>query len=145
MSKAETQGRSNHRRFVPLYHFLALPILLVNLVWVAVDVFQAFSVRGVFEVAVAFSLLAVGLFARTFALAAQDRVIRLEERLRMREVLPEEMHQDIAKFSTGQLVGLRFASDGELPDIARSTLDGDMSGEDAKKLIKKWRPDHQRV
>ena len=91
----KAQQYANHRKFVPIYHFVAMPILLVNLGLEVGATVRAFSPRGLFDVAVAFALLVVALFARVFAAGAQDRVIRLEERMRMKQVLPEDMQDSV--------------------------------------------------
>ena len=94
----------------------------------------------------AFGLGILFLYARTFPLAAQDRLIRLEERLRLAELLPEDLRGRIGDLKEGQLIGLRFASDEEVPDLVRQVLDGKLNGrEDIKKAIKTWRPDNFRV
>ena len=83
---------------------------------------------------------------RTFALSAQDRIIRLEERLRLRELLPDDQQARINDFTTSQLIALRFASDAELPDLARQVLNEDITSRKAiKERIQTWRPDYQRV
>ena len=88
----------------------------------------------------------IALFARVFALKAQDRVIRLEERLRMRELLPADLKSRIQEFSADQLIALRFASDAELPDLAATVLRDNIQARDAiKKMVKDWRADEQRV
>ena len=97
------------------------------------------------------ALLAVGLmllffFARTFALGVQDRVIRLEERLRLDRILPDDLSPSINDYTTNQLVALRFASDDELPDLSRKILDEGISDRKTiKKMIINWRADHQRI
>ena len=93
----------------------------------------------------AVALFLGALFARVFALAAQDRVIRLEKRLRLRELLPPEMKARIPEFTREQLIGLRFASDAELPDLAAAVLRDNVQKRDqVKKLVKQWRADdHQ--
>ena len=93
----------------------------------------------------AFAFIVTALFARVFALTAQDRVIRLEERLRMREILPAELKPRINEFTREQIIGLRFASDAELPELAATVLrDKIEKREPIKKMVKNWRPDdHQ--
>jgi hypothetical protein len=87
----------------------------------------------------AFALLTFALFARLFALTVQDRVIRLEMRLRMAEILPADLQPQIPEFTVGQLVSLRFASDAELPALARKVLDDKMESRKAiKQMIKDW-------
>jgi hypothetical protein len=82
---------------------------------------------------------------RTYALKVQDRVIRLEERLRMEKLLPPELMSRFEELSVGQIVGLRFASDGELPALVLRALDERLDPKQIKKAIQTWRPDTHRV
>ncbi|HEX9366394.1 MAG TPA: DUF6526 family protein [Vicinamibacterales bacterium] len=143
-----TSGQSfkNHARFFPLFHFFALPILLVNAVW---SLYRAF-VRPAWETAlaglVAVALVAAFLSARTFALTVQDRVIRLEMRLRLRELLPADLVPRIPELTVAQLVALRFAGDSELPALTRRVLDERLQGRKAiKQMIADWQADHLRA
>jgi hypothetical protein len=84
--------------------------------------------------------------ARLFALGVQDRVIRLEERMRYQRLLPEDLKPRIGEFTINQLVSLRFASDAELPTLARKVLDGKMIERKAiKQMVQNWRADYQRI
>ncbi len=140
-----TQTYQTHRKNVPLFHFVTLPVLLVNILLMAYGVVQAPGLPSVWGLLVAVALFLGALFGRVFALGAQDRVIRLEERLRLRELLPQEMKARIPEFTREQLIGLRFASDGELPDLAAAVLRDNVQKRDqVKKLVKTWRADdHQ--
>lgn len=140
-----TQTYQTHRKFVPLFHFVVLPILLVNFLAMIYHAWQDPDMYHLWAVAMGFAFLMAALFARVFALAAQDRVIRLEERLRLRELLPPEMKARIPEFTREQLIGLRFASDAELPDLAAAVLRDNVQKRDqVKKLVKHWRADdHQ--
>jgi hypothetical protein len=101
---------------------------------------------SVWVVVMAFAFIVTALFARVFALKAQDRVIRLEERMRMRELLPADLQGRINDFSPDQLVALRFASDAELPALSAAVLAGNIQKRaEIKKMIKSWRADHCRV
>ncbi|MGE0814713.1 MAG: DUF6526 family protein [Vicinamibacterales bacterium] len=142
---AETQTYATHRKFVPLFHYFTLPILIGNVLVAGYGVVQAPGGAAVWQLLVAIALFFGALFARVFALGAQDRVIRLEERLRMREILPEALQPRIVDFTREQIIGLRFASDAELPDLAAAVLrDNVQKREDVKKLVKHWRADtHQ--
>jgi uncharacterized membrane protein YciS (DUF1049 family) len=142
----QEQDFANHARFVAPYHYVAMPILLVNFVWSVVDLTGEISFDALLKVLVAVALMIVALFARVFALKAQDRVIRLEMRLRMRELLPEDLQGRINDFTATQMVGLRFAGDAELPDLARKVLDENIAAATPiKKLIKDWQVDNCRV
>lgn len=141
------QNYRNHVKWTPLFHFVSMPILTFYFVWMCVRMWKGhFSIESVEYVIFALGLLA-GLFAsRLAALAVQDRVIRLEERLRMARLLPEDLKPRIEEFRTGQLVALRFASDAELPALARKVLDEKIStGKEIKLLVKNWRGDYLRA
>ena len=136
----------SYMRHAPLYDFVAVPILLLNLIWSLFRAATGFSVDTAIGVVVAVAILLVAFFARVFALGAQDRVIRLEERLRMQHLLADDLKPRINDFTTNQMIALlRFASDAELPDLARKVLDDNIGESKAvKQLIKTWRADYQR-
>lgn len=142
----EPQSYANHTRMVPLYHYLGSILLLVLLVWTGWRLVKAPSVDSAMAL-VLFVVVTLGYFyARLFALAAQDRVIRLEERLRMERLFGGDLKARITDFTTEQLIGLRFASDEELPGLARRVLDeGIADRKTIKQAVKSWRADHQRV
>jgi len=140
------QNFANHTRFVPPFHYVAMPILLANFIWRVVGLFDGITIDASLDVLVAVALIIVALLARIFALGAQDRVIRLEMRLRMRELLPEDLQGRINDFTPTQMVALRFASDGELPELARKVLDENITkGTPIKKMITDWQGDYLRV
>ena len=146
MAEPAVQNYDNHVRLVPLYHRVAFPILAVNLLWSLYQAVRAFSFAMVLGAAVAFALLAIFFYARVFALTAQDRVIRLEMRLRMQELLPPDLKARINEFTIAQLVSLRFTSDEELPDLARKVLVDNIQDRKAiKKMIRNWQADYVRV
>ena len=141
----QKQNFENHTRYVFIYHFVAAPIFLLNLGW-AVWNLRDPSFSAVLDVLVAVALIIVFLCARNFALKAQDRVIRGEMRLRMRELLPEDLQGRINEFTPTQMVGLRFAGDAELPDLARKVLDENITAATPiKRLITDWQGDYYRV
>lgn len=140
------QTYANHTRFVPLYHGFVLLTLTLNLGWAITQAVQSLSFGTVVGVLVAVALAVLAIFARTFALRVQDRVIRLEMRLRLKEVLPASMHARLNDFSIAQLVALRFASDGELPALAEKVLRDDLQDKKAiKQLVKSWQGDYARA
>lgn len=143
---AAPQTYKNHAKFVPLFHFVLLPLFLLNLLAMIYHLWQEPSLFTVWAVLMAFAFILSALFARVFALKAQDRVIRLEERLRLGDLLPPELRGRIREFSPEQLIGLRFASDTELPSLAATVLKDNIEKRDAvKKLVKNWRTDDLRV
>jgi hypothetical protein len=147
MATAEpTQNYDNHLKFVRAFHGVALPILLINLIFSAYVAVTSLSVGSVIALLVAFALIIIGLYARLFALGAQDRVIRLEERLRLHDLLPPEQKGTIDKLTTAQLIGLRFASDAEVGAlVATVSSEGIEDRDEIKKRVTNWRADHQRV
>lgn len=141
-----TQNFENHAKLVPAFHFFILPFFLFNLIWSAVRAIRAFSAESVIPAVLALALLLLALYARMFALAVQDRVIRLEMRLRLLQCLPVELRPRVPDFTIDQLVALRFASDAELPGLARKVLDEKLMQRKAiKKLIQNWQADYQRA
>jgi hypothetical protein len=143
---SETQSFENHAKRVPAFHFFVLPVFALNLVLSIERCVRSFSFDSVVAALVALALLVGALYGRMFALAVQDRVIRLEMRLRMQQVLPVELRGRIPEFTIGQLVALRFASDPELPALARKVLDEKLTDRKAiKKMIQKWEPDYLRA
>ena len=145
MSQA-AQSYKNHTRWLPAFHFFVLPIFLVNVVNVARLTWATPSLSTGFALLVAVALFMTALLARLMALAAQDRVIRLEMRLRLREVLPQDLQGRINDLTPDSLIGLRFASDAELPELVRQTLGGALTTRKSIKLaVKNWEADHLRV
>ncbi len=140
------QNYKNHARLIPGFHFFVLPVLLVNVLYSVWLAWSAPSFGVGFGVMVAVALLMTALLARLMSLKAQDRVIRLEMRLRMREVLPADLHGRINDVTPEQLIGLRFAGDGELADLVRQTLDGSLATRKSiKEAVKDWQADNLRV
>lgn len=136
------QTFENHARFVPAFHFFVAPVFLLNIVWSIVRVVRAVSFATIVSLLVAVALFLLALTARMFALTVQDRVIRLEMRLRMQQALPPDLRTRIPEFTIDQLIALRFAGDAELPDLARKVLEEKLKNRKAvKKLIREWQPD----
>lgn len=137
-----TQNFENHAKFVPGFHVVVLGIFGINLVWSVYRLIHVFSAESAISLLLAFAFILLAFYARTFALAVQDRVIRLEMRLRMQQILPAELKSRIPEFSVNQLVALRFASDAELPSLAKKVLDEKLNDRKAiKKMIREWQPD----
>lgn len=145
MADTVPQSYANHRRFVPLYHFVVFGILAVNQIWALVRLVRTPSWDTGFGVLLAFALLAVFFFARTFALRVQDRLIRLEMRLRLAQILPSDLKARILDLTPEQLIGLRFASDAEMADLVRDVLTNDVRDREViKKKIRDWQGDYLR-
>jgi hypothetical protein len=145
------QSFANHTKTFPPFHFFVLPMLLINL-GTSVYWLVAWGWKGnhpfaiILGVLMSLALIAGFLSARIFALTVQDRVIRLEERLRYARLLPADLQPRIGEFTVDQLVSLRFASDEELPALARKVLDEKLTNRKAiKRLIQNWRPDYLRA
>jgi hypothetical protein len=139
---AETQNFENHAKFVPGYHIVAFGILAINFFWRIYQAIHAPSGETVVNLLLAIGFVMMLLYARLFALAVQDRVIRLEMRLRMQHLLPADLQSRTSEFSVNQLVSLRFASDQELPELARKVLEGKIEDRKTiKKMVKNWQPD----
>src|ERR1700681_1389234 len=118
------QNFANHVKTVPAFHFFVLPVLFLNIGW---SIYRwktlLWSIDGGIWVLTSVAILVGFLCVRTFALSVQDRVIRLEERLRCERLLPQDLQARIVEFEPGQLISLRFASDSEFPALARKVLD----------------------
>lgn len=140
------QNLSNHTRWYPLFHFVVIPLLVLNFFSHLVRFMLTPSWSLFFWALLGVTLLLLAFTARLQALKAQDRVIRLEERLRYKDILSPELVGRAAHLRTGQIIALRFASDAELEDLIERTLNGEFrANKDIKRAIKEWRPDHLRV
>lgn len=140
------QSFENHARMVPGFHFFAMPILLINVLWSLYRMIRGFSGQSAFGFAVALALLLVAFYARMFANTVQDRVIRLEMAQRFEKLLPADLKPRVADLTVNQFVSLRFASDAELPELTRKVLDEKLNDRKTiKKLVKTWRPDELRA
>lgn len=140
------QTYANHARYVPLFHFVVFGLLIVNLLYRLYAVIARPGVGTVIDLLLA---LALGLFAwavRSFDTRLQDRIIRLEMRLRLATLLPPELRPRIAELRPGQLIALRFAADAEIPELVAEILAGRLQrGGEIKQRIKTWEPDYFRV
>jgi hypothetical protein len=145
MSDQTPQSYASHARLDPPFHFFAIPVMAVTLILAIWNLIQHPSFAAAWAVVFMLALIVVSLKARIYALKAQDRVIRLEERLRFSMLLPEPLRARINELTEGQLIALRFASDGEVPSLVEKALAGNLPGADIKKAIVTWRPDNFRV
>jgi Family of unknown function (DUF6526) len=140
------QSFSSHAKWVPAFHFFVLPVMLINFGWSIYRwIHLGYTVDGFIGIVVAAALFVGFVMSRVTAMKVQDRVIRLEERGRFERVLPADLQPRIAEFTIEQLVALRFASNSELPELARKVLDDKVNDrKEIKKMIKVWRPDFAR-
>ena len=140
------QTFSNHPRFVPAYHFVAAAILLLNLAWSAIELFKHPGFGAVVELLLAIALILLGWYLRAFPISVQDRIIRLEERLRMERLFPADLKARIDDFSRTQLIALRFASDREFPELARKVLTEKIDDlATIKRMVREGRGEHWRA
>jgi hypothetical protein len=145
MAARVAQSYANHRKVVPGFHFLTLGLAIVYLLWALYRVIFHFSQDHLFELLPAVVLGLLCWYARGFPLVVQNRVIRLEERLRLERLVPE-LRGRADELTAGQLIALRFASDAELPALARRVLDEHIHDQNViKKQIQAWRADHLRA
>lgn len=143
---AEQQNFQNHVRWYPLVHFVLSPLLFLNLFWQIYRLYQEQTWDRAENTMMALVFIMLSVAARLQALKAQDRVIRLEETLRYKDILPPDLIGKAANLQTGQMLALRFASDNELPELVRRTLNGEFKdNKEIKAAIKDWRGDYLRV
>jgi hypothetical protein len=142
------QNLKNHARFDPMFHFFLLPILLLNIIfsiYIAIHHWPQDPHLHLWWIVMSLAFFVLAGVARASAVRAQNRIIRLEERLRLMALLPAEDHKYIPELTTGQLIALRFACDEELPDLVRKTLSQRLEPKAIKQNIATWRADHERV
>ncbi len=136
------QSYANHRRIFPLYHLFALPILALNVAIAIADLLDAPSWHAGWWVLVSLALVAGLLTARASALIVQNRLVGLEMRLRLTAILPSDLRPHIGDLTLRQIIGLRFASDGEMVDLVRRCIAGELAtADDVKRQVRDWRPD----
>jgi len=139
------QTYATHRKFDPPYHFFVLPVGLLGFLAAAYQLVRHPSLHQALLLVIVAALVLLAFKVRLYALRVQDRLIRLEESLRMQRLLPADLQGRIHELKPGQMVGLRFASDAELADRVREALNEKLGGEAIKKRIQTWRPDTFRV
>ncbi len=152
MAEKPPQNFGNHARFDPLFHFFLVPVFTLGVILSLIHFFAHLgesSFRDDFHAALII-LLAVALLLlvfkeRLYALRVQDRVIRLEERLRLAQILPEPLRSRIPELTEDQLIALRFAPDAEVPKLVERTLNEKLSRKQIKQSVVNWRPDNWRV
>lgn len=145
------QSLQSHTRFDPLFHFVIIPVLLINVIMRIYDMARfligggSFDLRFTWAFVVSAVLLLLAFKTRLYALKVQDRLIRLEERWRMMSILPEPLRARIGELTEPQFIALRFASDEELTEAVRAALDKQLPPKEIKQSIRLWRPDYFRV
>ncbi len=145
MSKTDSQNFKNHARFDPGFHFVLAPVLLINLIYSVVHLVRHRSFGNLWFVVMSLTFFLLLLILRQYPLKVQDRVIRLEERLRLQALAPAEWHTQIYRLSEDQLVGLRFAGDDEVVSLAKKALEENLTRKQIKERIRNWRADNWRV
>jgi hypothetical protein len=146
VAQEKVQSFENHNRVVPAYHMYVFGVFLVNFVWRLVQLKDGITFASIMNVLMGAAFVLVFFYARTFPLTVQDRVIRLEMRLRLERLLPPDLRSRIPEFTLAQLISLRFACDDELPALARQVLDEKLNDRKTiKRRIKSWQADFLRA
>jgi hypothetical protein len=152
MAEKQPQTFANHARFDPLFHFFLLPVFGLGVLFTLIHFFAHLAhsdwrdnFHAILLILLALALLTAVFKIRLYALKVQDRVIRLEERLRLTQILPEPLRSRIPELSEDQICALRFASDGEVAKLTERALNEKLSRKDIKAAIQNWRPDYWRV
>jgi hypothetical protein len=140
-----TQSLKNHARFDPAFHFLTGGLYLVNLIIAIWSEVKHPDFGSTWYLVLSLFVIAPILKLRLYPLKVQDRVIRLEERMRLQALAPESWHAQIYRLSEDQLIGLRFAGDEEVVELAKQALEQNLNRKQIKERIKSWRPDDWRV
>ena len=142
----QTQNYKSHTRIVPVFHIGVLGIFAANVLWSAYRLTEGATGQAVMDLLLAIGLLVLATSVRSMILRVQDRLIRLEMRLRLREVLSADLQGRIPALTPRQLIALRFASDAELPALVREVLGGTLATtKDIKLRIKDWQGDFLRA
>ena len=139
------QSYASHAKIDPPFHFFVLPVLLLNIFVVGYLLLRYPGIGGAWLLLISIALLVLAARLRSWATHLQDRVIRVEERIRLAAILQEPLRSRIGELSDAQIIGLRFASDAELPALFQRAVDEKLSRADIKKAITDWRPDYSRV
>src|SRR5580704_5398411 len=145
MSKSQPQSLKNHARFDPPFHFVLLIVFFANLIISIVYVVKHPGFYSAWYVVLSVAAILALTKMRLYPLKVQDRVIRLEERLRLQALAPSEWHTQIYRLSEDQLIGLRFAADDEVVALAKQALEQNLNRKQIKERIREWRPDNWRI
>jgi hypothetical protein len=145
MSNSDPQSLKNHGRFDPPYHFFLAIIGVATIIIATLYAIHHISFYSIWLVVLAVAALIAILKLRSYPLKVQDRIIRLEERMRLQSLAPSEWHTQISRLNEDQLIGLRFAGDDEVVELAKQALEHNLTRKQIKERIKSWRPDNWRV
>jgi heme/copper-type cytochrome/quinol oxidase subunit 4 len=152
MAETKPQSFANHTRWDPPFHFFVLPVFALLVVLTLIHFFAHLhegdfrdNFHAVLLIVLALAVLTLMFKVRLYSLKVQDRVIRLEERLRLTQLLNEPLRSRIPELTEDQLCGLRFASDAEVTKLAERAMNEKLSRKEIKKAIQNWRPDYWRV
>jgi hypothetical protein len=145
MSKHEPQSMKNHARFDPIFHFFLTFVSLGTIIVSIVYVVRHPCFYSIWLVVVSVAAFLALFKLRSYPIKVQDRVIRLEERLRLQALAPEAWHSQIYRLTEDQLIGLRFAADDEVVELAKLALEHSLNRKQIKERIKSWRADDWRV
>jgi hypothetical protein len=145
MAELLEQNYANHGRIDPPFHYFLLPVAAISIIAAIVNLVRFPGFGSAWLVVVSVAVLVALFKMRLYSLKVQDRVIRLEERFRLQQILTEPLRSRVPELTTGQLVALRFASDAELPSLVTRALGEKLSKDDLKKAVTVWRPDFFRV
>ena len=142
---SEPQSLKNHGRYDPPYHFFLAFVTVASIVIAVIYAVHHFCFYSVWLVVLSLAAFVALFRMRQYPLKVQDRVIRLEERLRLQALAPAEWHSQIYRLTEDQLIGLRFAADDEVVELAKQALEHSLNRKQIKERIKDWRPDNWRV
>jgi len=152
VSQQTPQTYANHTRFDPPFHFFLAPVFILGLILSLIHFFYHLresdmrdNIHSFLLILLAVAMITLLLKVRLYSLKVQDRIIRLEERLRLTQLLTEPLSSRIPELTEDQLIGLRFASDTEVPKLVERALNEKLKRKDIKKAIQNWRPDYWRV
>ena len=145
MAERSPQNFSNHARYDPLFHFLILPVFAITLIATIVHLVRRPGLHSAWMVVVMIAAIVAIFKIRLYALRVQDRVIRLEERMRLQALAPAAWHAQIYRLTEDQLIGLRFAADDEVLELAKQALEQNLDRKQIKERIKSWRADNWRI
>ena len=145
MANTTTQSFANHTRLDPTFHFFLLPLGIVAIILSVIHIIHHPSIASTLLVVLAVGFFMIAGKSRGYSLKVQDRIIRLEERLRLSALLPESLRARIQELTEAQLIALRFAADEEVPSLVEKALRGNLEPKAIKQAIQTWRPDYWRV